>query len=315
MGYRLLKRPARANPAINTVIEGDKERVVINSADGWPLSVSLFAARDAHGVKPVLIIFPALGAPAKAYTAMSAYLSRHGYTVMAVDPRSIGESGPPPSREIDHGVDECLYKDWPAIIQYARERYFDRPVVLIGHSIGGQISALYAGLRPDEINGLILLTAPNVHYRNWGLVGGVGTYIFFRLVRHFAQRRGYLPGHALFFKNPIARRLALDLAGWATTGRYRGSTGESLAPLFTTASCPVLAISFTDDRSLAPKRGVDNLCEQLCSAPITRWHLSPAELGLPSAGHFDHLRNGTQLWQRIMSWLDTFINHRDTEAE
>lgn len=53
----------------------------------------------------------------------------------------------------------------------------DEPVILLGHSMGGQVASLYAGARPDRVAGVILLDTLNVpdsqpeaapaRYRDW----------------------------------------------------------------------------------------------------------------------------------------------------
>ncbi|HJM50316.1 MAG TPA: alpha/beta fold hydrolase [Alphaproteobacteria bacterium] len=252
---------------------------------------------------PVLLVFPAMGAPARIYGEAAAALAAEGCVAVTVDPRGVGQSGPAPSRRIDYGLDAFLERDWPAVTNWARERYPGRPLVLLGHSLGGMVSALYAGLAPEGVDGLVLLTTSHVHYRHWPRPVGWLVWGNFVAFATLARLLGYFPGQRLGWGSPIARQLVIDWARWGTTGRYRSPSGDDVDGLLARVALPVLSISFSDDRNFGPKRAVDGFCVRLRSAELTRWHLQPDEVGRQSVGHFGHLRDCPQLWWRIAEWL------------
>jgi predicted alpha/beta hydrolase len=66
---------------------------------------------------------------------------------------------------------------------------------------------------------------------------------------------------------------------------------------------PLLAVSFTDD-GFAPERAVDRYCARMPRVPLTRWHLSPGDLGCDTLGHIHWVRNSAALAPRIAGWLD-----------
>lgn len=257
--------------------------------------------------RPILLIFPAMGAPAKAYFGFAAHMAARGYPTIAVDPRGSGASPPRPSRRRDHGVDAHLDHDWPAVVAWARERHGDRPLVLIGHSFGGHLSSLYMGLNPGLVQALVLLATSDLNPRNWGFPGGLVVRLNFAVFALIARALGYLPGHRLGWGAPIARQVILDWAGWGLSARYRGSRGQDLDAALGQIGAPVLAISFHDDTRLGPKRAIDVFCARLSAAAITRWHLAPGDLGRERVGHFGHLKECEQLWDRIDAWLEETI--------
>jgi pimeloyl-ACP methyl ester carboxylesterase len=63
-------------------------------------------------------------------------------------------------------------------------------------------------------------------------------------------------------------------------------------------------VSFTDDVRLAPKEACDDYVRRMPSAKLTRWHLSPREIGVQEASHFTHLRGAEEFWRRIDIWLE-----------
>jgi predicted alpha/beta hydrolase len=277
---------------------------VLRTADGAALAVTAFDAPAGAPSRPALLLFPAMGAPGRIYTGLASHLAARGSPAVVVDPRGSGNSRPQPARGIDFGVDTLLEHDWPVAVDWARARHPGRRLVLIGHSLGGMISAMYAGLAPDKVDGLVLLTASHVHWRNWG-AGGVGLLAVFVLFAALARALGYLPGQRLRWGSPIARQMVFDWAGWGISGRFRGTAGRDLDAAMARVTAPVLSISFADDTRLGPKRAVDRFSAGLGSANLTRWHVTPADLGRTRIGHFGHLRDCGVLWDRIDHWLGT----------
>ncbi len=285
-------------------MERDGESHTIATGDGRELAATAFAPATDDPSRPTILIFPAMGAPARIYHGLAAHMAARGSPAAAIDPRGCGDSRPRPARGVDNGVDEFLRHDWPAAVSWAREREPDRPLVLIGHSFGGHLSAIYAGLNPGQAQALVLLTTSHVHYRKWGNLRGPLVWTNFALFILIARVMGYLPGHRLGWGSAIARQVILDWAGWGMSGRYRGSDGQDLDEALARVAAPVLSISFSDDTKFGPKDAVDGFCAKLSGAPLTRWHLAPGELGRDRIGHFGHLRDTATLWDRIDAWLE-----------
>jgi predicted alpha/beta hydrolase len=278
----------------------------VPTADGWRLSVNVFEPKRSPQ-NSVLLIFPAMGAPARAYHRVAEAFEQKGYPVVAVDSRGTGESKPTPSRRVDYGMDAYLYADWPAVVDWVRRRYPDRRLILFGHSLGGQLSALYSGLHPGHEDALILLASGSADYRNWDVPYRWGAWALYRSFCLLSRAFGYLPGQRVGWGCAIARTVVKDWARWGMTGRYVGTRGEEWDSLFGRVTIPVLAISFSDDRILAPRRSVDDLIRRLRHAALTRWHLTPSELGRKTVGHFGSLKGGDLLWEKVHGWLETEV--------
>jgi predicted alpha/beta hydrolase len=280
------------------------QRHTVTTADGWELAVNAFDPPGGGDPgRPLVLVFPAMGAPARIYQGLAAHLAGRGSPSVTVDPRGVGSSTPRPSRAVDYGIDDHIEEDWPAAVAWARERYPGRPLALVGHSLGGHLSAFYAGLNPGEVAALVLLTASHVHHRNWGFPAGFGALATFQAMALCARALGYFPGQRLGWGMPIARQVILDWARWGASGRFWGTAGGDLDAALARVEAPTLAVSFSDDRRFGPKRAVDRFAAMLVSAPVTRWHLTPRELGRDRVGHFGHLRELPELWDRIDLWL------------
>jgi predicted alpha/beta hydrolase len=275
----------------------------IRASDGCSLSALTLDTEDASEFAPVILIFPAMAAPARAYRKMGRFFTARGYRVILAQPRGIGPSGEVPSRRVDYGIEAHLDSDWPAFVEWVQAQYSRAPLVLLGHSLGGQLSAIYAGRAGGQVAGLVLLNASFVHYRNWDLPYRPLLWCIFRCCSLLARCSGYFPGNRLGLGHRVSKGVVQDWARWGLTGRYTDTDGGDLERDLASVTAPVLSISFSDDRFYAPERAVDEFVRRVVSAVVTRWHLSPGELQRKAMGHFGHLRDGQPLWERIHIWL------------
>ncbi len=271
----------------------------ITALDGWDLVCTLFSPPEGVSPVSVLIVLPAMGAHARPYRFMAAALAKAGHLVITVDPRGHGQSLPHPRRGIDYSIDDIMAHDVAAVVAYVKSHYPDLPRILLGHSLGGHISALYAAEHPGDVSALITLTTTHVYYRKLGLPS-ISLILSFALI---ARLFGYLPGQYVGWGTPMARSQVLDWVRWGLTDRYSGSDGRDIEPALAKLEKPLLSIGFSDDKRLARPAGIDHFNDLMPACRLTRWTMSPEELGVSSLGHFDHLRNGEKVWARMDQWI------------
>lgn len=82
-------------------------------------------------------------------------LVRSGFEVLLFDARGHGRNEPAPFVTVRHFRDDAM-----AVVRYAEERYPGRPLVLVGHSLGGAGGVL-AAAEGAGIDGLVLIAAPS----------------------------------------------------------------------------------------------------------------------------------------------------------
>ena len=99
--------------------------------------------------KDILHFSHANGFPSQSYSVMLDELSKH-YDVRWVE-------------QMAHHPDFPVTDNWPhlvdELIHYFETRY-DKPVIAVGHSLGGVLSFMVAKARPDLVKQVILLDAP-----------------------------------------------------------------------------------------------------------------------------------------------------------
>ncbi|USG62877.1 alpha/beta fold hydrolase [Sneathiella marina] len=280
-----------------TVVEGSP--LSLMTADGWTLKVNLFDPPAEQAPASVVMIMPAMGAHARPYRFMASALAAAGHAVLTVDPRGHGQSLPLPRRGVDFSVDDIVRQDMAVVMDHIAATYEGIPVVMLGHSLGGHLSTMYLSENPDAATALITLTATHFHFRKIGVPSLTMFGGFSLLTKIF----GYLPGQYVGWGKPSAKTVVRDWVRWGITGRFLGSDGRDLAPAAAALEKPHLSIGFTDDTWLARPAGIDAFNERLPNCTLSRWTLSPEELGVDKLDHFSHLQTGAKVWTRMDRWI------------
>lgn len=105
--------------------------------------------------RPVFLLAHGWGASYGTLLQLGEPLVRAGYEVLLFDARGHGRNEAVPYVTVRHFRDDQL-----AVVQYARERFGDRPLVLIGHSLGGAAGVL-AAAEGAPLDALVLIATPS----------------------------------------------------------------------------------------------------------------------------------------------------------
>jgi predicted alpha/beta hydrolase len=243
---------------------------------------------------PVVVVWPAFGVRARSYRRFAEALCAHGVSVVVVDLRGQGASGPRVTRGVSYGYDDIATEDYPAVLDAVRDRFPGRPYYLLGHSVGGQIGVLHIARQPADWAGLILVAAGTPYFRAYPLFSGLGVLAGTSLIAGIARVVGYWPGDVFRFIGRQPARLMRDWAALARNGRLARSTEDTEA--LRAATPRVLAVSVAGDR-LAPPSAVAALVAQLGDPSVTTLHYRDA------TGHVGWLRAADGLAALVTRWL------------
>jgi predicted alpha/beta hydrolase len=245
------------------------------------------------GSGPLAVILPAMGVPARYYKPFAIELGAAGFAVTAVDLRGNGASAPAPARSTRYGYDD-LADDVGAVLAALSERRAGRPLLLVGHSLGGQVGLIHAATSGHGIAGVVLV-AVGIPY--WRAYPGRRKFRILAMTQGIGAASAVLgvwPGWG--FGGRQAGRVMTDWARTARTGGY-GEADAALARLTT----PVFAASVDGD-DLVPAQVVDYLAGKLRAAPVERAHFTAADLGNP-VNHFSWTRSSRPIVERIAKWV------------
>jgi len=126
------------------------------STDGLRIACSRWDARGA--ARGLVQIAHGMGEHIGRYAALIEALTEAGWTVYGNDHRGHGRSAPTPA-QLGHfgaGGFDLLVADMIRLSRIAREAHPDRPLLLLGHSMGSFAAQQFALDHSREIDGLIL---------------------------------------------------------------------------------------------------------------------------------------------------------------
>ena len=273
--------------------------------DGYQLHGLLFSPAEAP--KSTVQINSGTGIPKEFYSKLANYLCDEGYQVLTYDYRGIGGSRPPQLKGFVTKLTDWGSLDMPAATDYLRALQPELPLMLIGHSLGGQLS----GLMPNhqEITAAVFL---NSSVGSWRLMPAPYKYftafIWYIMVPLCRWWPGYLPSKRLGLGEDLPIGVASQWARWCKHNAYfvpYMQEPDFPRQYFDQVSFPIWSLIAEDD-PIANTRTTPPLLALYHNAPIQSETLSLQQTQQKAIGHLGFLRTAASsyLWPEIVRWLD-----------
>ena len=244
---------------------------------------------------------PAMGVPARHYLPLAEALAARGIAVVVHEWRGIGSSNRRAGRRCNWGYRELLEDDMPAALSVLRTRWPQAACWLGGHSLGGQLSSLYASLHPLEFAGLVLVASGSPYWRRYR--HGWLLSAAFAGAPLLAGLLGYLPGRRIGFGGNEARGVIADWARSGRSGRYAAvGMPQDLERELASLQLPLLALRLADDW-LGPASSLDWLLGKMPQALRTSDVITAHDLGGHPADHFGWMKTPAPIAERIAAWI------------
>ena len=273
----------------------------VPAGDGHRFGGSLFPADSPTA--PLLMFMPAMGTRARYYKTFGAAMAAAGVSFACFDWRGIESSSLRASHATDFGYRHLIEHDLATGVRALRERLPQAPLWIGGHSLGGQLSTLYAALHPQDVRGLIVVASGNVHFRGWKGVGGLRILALTQSATLISRVVGHFPGKRLGFGGQEARGVIRDWAATARSGRYHvaGATSDYEAAMAKLEK-PVLALGFTGD-ALAPYGSTERLLSKLPLSQRTHLRWSAADSAGVALDHFSWAKRPDLVVPTLGEWI------------
>lgn len=244
---------------------------------------------------------PALGVSARHYLPLAEALAARGIAMVVHEWRGLGSSNLRASRSNDWAYRDLLMSDLPAALATVRRHWSQPACWLGGHSLGGQLAAIYASLHSSEHAGLVLVASGSPYWRQYRHGRALAAaYVATSLL---TRALGYLPGRRIGFGGNEARGLIIDWARTGCTGRYAAAgVAQDLESELAKLSLPVLALRLRDDW-MAPPASLNWLLDKMPLAPRTVAEITPSDLDGRPAGHFNWMKTPDPIAHRLADWI------------
>ena len=268
--------------------------VDVSAADGVRLVGREYAPEGEETF--VALLLPGIGVPQRALRHLGGFLAKEGVRALSIDYRGMGDSG---SSAKSATLRNWAERDAVGALRFAETRW-GKPVVLFGHSFGGQV----VGLADDfsRLRSCVFIASQFGQAKNWDGFERVKIATFWRVILPVASRVfETVPGWT-GAGEALPRGVAREWARWGRSPNWYltqvGDAGQRLARF----DRPILAFAASDD-PIAPPRAVSALLTRFETARVVRRDVTPHDLGVAAIGHFGLLRPMAKpLWRDMLAF-------------
>lgn len=252
-----------------------------------------------------LVVGGAMGVRQDFYFPFAEWLARRGWRVTTFDYRGHGYSMP--SRGGLRHVRADLHdwaRDFEAVVDFSHANCPDRPLMVVGHSLGAQLPGLLGN--HGKIDGMLSVAAGSGYWREIAPRMRLATiFLWWVLVPLTTPLFGYFPGRLLRTVGDIPRGVMLQWRRWCLSRQYSvGAEGPAAKESYAAVRYPIVALSISDDE-LMTERGTRSLLDLYANAPRILRRVDPAQFSQRRIGHFGALRRVQEafLWPLMESQL------------
>ena len=251
--------------------------------------------------RAALLWLPALGVAARHYEPFADALAAHGIAVLLHEWRGNGSSNLRASRQVDWGYRQILALDLPASQAALQATLPGVPLLLGGHSLGGQLACCHAGQQADRFAGLWLVATGTPWWRSFPAPLRYALALVYRFLPWLARRNGTLPGRRVGFGGNEARGLIADWARVGLGNRYAARGWDAdLETGMARSQVPVQGIVMPRDW-MAPLGSMQALVAKLAGRSTLQ--VLPAARPGRGEDHFSWMKNPAETARRLAGSL------------
>jgi predicted alpha/beta hydrolase len=286
------------------------KHTTVAAGDGYPLAVHTFG--DAGTARAGVLIVPAMGVEQQYYAAFAQWLSARGFFVVTFDYRGMGHSRGAGLRGLKADVLTWAERDTGAALAFLRSHLDGRPLLWIGHSLGGQIFGLVPG--HEGVMAAVTVAAGTGYWKEYvPRLRRIAPLLWFVLVPLTIPLFGYFPGRLLRMIGDVPAGVMRQWRAWCLDPDYLfGVLPSRVREHYAALRLPLLSLSFTDDEYLS-QRNIESLHGFYAAAAREMQRIAPEQAGVPAIGHFGFFRKRFEkaLWPRAGEWLDRQLRPAD----
>jgi len=272
--------------------------VTIPATDGVPLAGCEY--RPGPDVRYDLLVLPGIGVPQRLFRHLGAWFAERQVRVVTVDYRGVGASRLAAALRTTARLSTWASRDAVGALRFVEETGNGAPVVLLGHSFGGQAIGFSAEFR--RVAAAILVGAQFGQARHWDGLGRVKVAAYWNLILPAATALFEVVPSWTGLGTPLPRGAAEEWARWGRTRDWLLPHVPGAEALYAGFDRPLRAYATLDD-PIAPPRAVAELLRYFRATSVERVDLAPSDLGLERLGHFGLFRPGVErLWHEFLEY-------------
>ena len=283
----------------------------ITTIDGFDLAGQAFG--DAASCRAGVLLVGAMGVDQQYYSAFADWLAGQGFFVVTFDYRGMGDSRPLRFRESLRGFDADVSiwatRDVPAALEFLAERIGSKPLLWLGHSLGGQILGLVPNR--DRVTAMVTVATGSGYWvQNAWRLRLLAWWLWFVVAPVATRLAGYFPGRRLKKVGDLPAGVMQQWRAWCLNRDYCvGVLGPGMRAQYARITTPILSLSFTDDEFMS-RINTESMHGFYAAAPREMRRIAPRDIGARSIGHFGFFRrrHAERLWPQAAAWLGRFAH-------
>lgn len=274
----------------------------IEARDGQELAAAIYVPKDGD-VERVVIVSAATGVKQAFYEPYARFLAGSGCAVLTFDYRGIGKSLKGKLSDTDATIRDWGQKDYPAVVDFAKKKFPDKKLHIVGHSVGGQAVGMLENV--EKIDSVITVASQHGYHRLYPLKQSLVFGLLWWIVMPFLSiLLGYFPSRKFGIGENLPKGVGLEWARFCRSKHYMTEPdGTPIRTGFAKYEGPVRAYSFEDD-DRAPENCVRAIHAYFEKTKVDHRHVDPKEVG-GRVGHvgFFLAKFKDSLWRESLEWL------------
>lgn len=280
--------------------------MTIPATDGYPLSSKIYPAYDTSVAKnKVLIINSATGVDKKLYHHYAIFLAKQGYDVVTYDYRGIAASRPKKLKGFEASFTDWGKKDFSGIINFVKNEFPEKKILVLGHSIGGTIIGMTE--KNKEISGIINIGAQTAYYKDWPKDRMLQIYLLWHVFFPFiTSLLGYFPGKSLGMLEDIpkgvinqwhSRRKCVDMKAQMES--------NDIHFFYDQCSAKLLTLGIADD-PIGTEKAIKRIHHLFLKSEKELQIIKPSAIPIKKIGHFGFFSRKFEesLWYQTVTWYN-----------
>ncbi len=267
---------------------------------GHKLQGQLFLTQEPP--RAVAVLNPATGVPQSYYASFAQWLAdEHNITCLTYDYRDCGASARRHARESRATMVDWGVYDQQAARDHLSAMFPNRPLWVIGHSLGGLLLSFQQEL--DRIDRVITVASGPVHFSDHPFSYQFEVAAFWHLLRPFAEILRYVPGRRLGYGFDLPLGVYRQWRRWCTSrGFFAADIGHRMPmPDWNGLQARMKVVAIKDD-VMVPPAAVWRLMQYYPLARKKQLVVDPAAFGLAKIGHIGPFAKRNQaIWDALIA--------------